>query len=286
MPFIIDQNQCVQCGSCIGNCPNRAIVRRGAEVIITDMCCDCGTCIPYCGVSAIARGKEKVEFGNTQLDAALKKKLSLNRDIVAMKFADKAPEGVSSEDGLNFWCHICGDVFEGSGIPLFFTAKNSMCGGSIALGLGARSVSREDVLTVMQVVAGDGGYFANNELFTQARSQFPKYPRMYGGIIIGSLAQMKMPDMILIPLNGKQMCMVSTAYSFETGEIITGNAGGGTCLGTVTLPFLANKPVFTCGDHGGRLHMRLRDEEILACIPYRLVPGLVKNLDKTIYNQE
>ncbi len=286
MPFIIDKNQCVQCGSCIGNCPNRAIVRRGAEVIITDMCCDCATCIPYCGVGAIARGKEKAELSNTKLDAALKEKLSLNRDIVAMKFADKAPDGVLPEDGLNFWCHICGDIFEGSGTPVFFTVKNSICGGSIALGLGARSVSREDVLAVMEVVAGDGGYFANNELFTQARSQFPKYPRMYGGIIIGSLVQMEMPDMILIPLNGKQMCMVSTAYSFETGEIITGNAGGGTCLGAVALPFLENKPIFTCGDHGGRRHMRLRDAEILACIPYRLVPGLVKNLDKTIYNQE
>jgi uncharacterized protein (DUF169 family)/NAD-dependent dihydropyrimidine dehydrogenase PreA subunit len=286
VPFIIDQQQCVQCGSCIGNCPNRAIVRRGAAVIITDMCCDCGTCIPYCGVKAIAGGEQKAEFSNTKLDAALKHKLSLNRVIAAMKFADTAPAGVMAEDGLNFWCHICGDIFEGSGNPVFFTAENSVCGGSSALGLGSRTVSRENVLAVMEVVAGDGGYFANNELFTQARSQFPKYPHMYGGIVLGSLAQVKMPDLILVPLNGKQMCMVSTAYSFETGELISGNAGGGTCLGSVATPFLENKPVFTCGDHGGRMHMRLRDEEILACIPYRLVPGLVKNLDKTIYNQE
>ena len=174
MPFIIDQTQCVKCGSCIGNCPNRAIVRRGAEVIITDMCCDCATCIPHCGVGAIARGKEKAELSNTKLDAALKEKLSLNRDIVAMKFADKAPEGVTPEDGLNFWCHICGDIFEGesSGAPLYFTAQNSICGGATALGLGARSLNRDDVLAVMESITGQGGYFATNDLFTKARPEF------------------------------------------------------------------------------------------------------------------
>jgi uncharacterized protein (DUF169 family) len=105
-------------------------------------------------------------------------------------------------------------------------------------------------------------------------------------LIFGSLTQVKMPDMVLMPVNGKQVSMVSTAYAFETGETIPGNAGGGTCLETVVIPFLENRPVFTCGDHGGRMHMRLNDEEILVCIPYTLVPGLVTNLDKTVYAKE
>lgn len=286
MPFIIDQDQCVRCGSCIGNCPNRAIIRRGDSVIITSMCNDCGICKQHCALNAISLGKDRATLDNLTLDRALKDGLSLSRNIVAMKFADKAPQGVSPEDGLNFWCHICGDIFEGAQDPVYFTALNSVCGGSSALGLGTRSVDRDAVLAVMEVVAGEGGYYMTNDLFTKPRSLFPRFPRVYGGMVLGSLEKVAMPDIILFPVNAKQMCMLSTAYAFETGEIITGNAGGGTCLATVVIPFLENRPVFSCGDHGGRMHMHLRDEESLICFPYSLVPGTVKNLARTVCAHE
>ena len=286
MPFIIDQNLCVGCGSCIGNCPNRAIIRRGNQVLITDMCCDCGICRHYCGMNAISMGASKAELNNKKLDRAFKEKLVLTKDIAAMKFADAVPEGVAAEDGLNFWCHICGDIFEGQGSPIYFTAQNSTCGGSLALGLGARSIDRDSFNAMVEITTGQGGYFASQELFTKGRPSFPLFPRIYGGLILGPLSRMKMPDMVLFPVNGKQLCMLSTAYAFDTGEIMTGNAGAGTCLGMVTIPFVENKPVFSCGDHGGRMHMRLKDEEILVCIPYRLAPGIVKNLDKTIFVNE
>lgn len=286
MPFTIDQSLCVKCGSCIGNCPNRAIIRQGAEVTITGMCSDCGICLQHCGLGAISKGKTATDFNTAKLNTALKEKLKLTRNIVAMQFADRSPEGVPEEDGLNFWCHICGDIFEGHAGPVFFTAKNSVCGGSSALGLGARRVQREDVLAVIEVVTGDGGYFTSNDLFTKPRALFPKYTRVYGGVVIAPLAQIKMPDIILFPVNARQMCMLATAYAFETGEIIAGNAGGGTCLATVTIPFLENRPVFSCGDYGGRMHMRLQDDEGLVCFPYRLVPGTVANLDRTVFSQD
>jgi len=286
MPLVIDQGQCVSCGSCIGNCPNRAIVRRGAEVIITGMCCDCGTCMRFCGVKAIGKGATTTDFNNKRLDTELKARLSLTRDIVAMKFADAAPAGVAPEDGLNFWCHICGDIFAGEGKPLFFTAQNSVCGGSAALGLGTRSVDREDVLMMIDIMTGEGGYHTTNDLFTRSRPLFPRFPRVYGGLVLGPLAEVSMPDIVLLPVNGKQLSMLATAFAFETGETISGDAGGGTCLESVVIPFLENRPVFTCGDHGGRMHMRLNDAEILVCLPYRLVPGTVNNLARTVFAQE
>jgi hypothetical protein len=45
-------------------------------------------------MDAIGKGKIKAEFNNKILDKALKDKLSLKRHIVAMKYADKVPEGV------------------------------------------------------------------------------------------------------------------------------------------------------------------------------------------------
>jgi uncharacterized protein (DUF169 family) len=286
MPFIIDQELCAACGSCVGNCPNRAIVMRGEQYFITNMCCDCGVCLAYCSTDAIKKGSVKAEFDNKKTDRALKEKLSLKRNIVAMKFADTAPDGVRVEDGPTFWCAICGDIFDGQEAPVFFTGMASSCGGSKNIGIGSRKVAKEDFDMVINAqVVGEGNLYATKDLLAKNRGLFPRYPKVYGGMVLGSLEKVSKPDIILFPVNGHQLSMISTAYSFETAELITGYAGKSTCLMSITIPFIENRPVFTPGDHGGRTFMRLQDEEIVVCLPYRLVPGLVRNLDRTVYAQ-
>jgi len=287
MPFIIDHSLCVRCGSCFCNCPNRAIIRKGEECYVTGMCSDCGVCIQYCPVGAIGKGDSKADLDNVRLDKALKEKLSLKKHIAAMKFEDKIPQGIPAEEGPQFWCGICGDIFEGQGKPVFFTVEATTCGGSSMIGLGSKRSSREVFDSVIDgMVVGEGNLYATRDLLAQGRDAFPLFPKLYKGIILGSLAQVKMPDLILFPVNGHQMCMISTAYAFDTGELIMGYAGTAACLMTVPIPLIENRAVFAIGDHGGRTHMRLHDEEFLACLPYRLVPGLVKNMDRTVYAQE
>ena len=287
MAFTIDQNLCVACGSCSGNCPNRAIIRRGDEIFITNMCCDCGTCIRYCPMGAIGEGNIKAEFDNKKIDKTLKEKLSLKRHIVAMKYADKAPQGITVEDGPQFWCAICGDIIEGKGTPVFFTAPASACGGSGMIGIGSAKFAREDFDSVLNsIVIGEGNVYATKDLLSKGREAFPLFPKVYKGVIIGSLEHIKMPDLILFPVDSHQMCMISTAHAFDTGEIITGYVGSAACLMTVTPPFVENKPVFAIGDYGGRNNMRLKNAEFLVSFPYTLVPGLVKNMERTVFARE
>jgi uncharacterized protein (DUF169 family) len=52
---------------------------------------------------------------------------------------------------------------------------------------------------------------------------------------------------------------------------------------TIPVTLENNRPVFTAADHGGRMFMRLKPEELLIGFPFGLVPGLVKNLGKTVY---
>lgn len=284
MAFVIDQTLCVACGSCIGNCPNRAIVRRGQEIRVTNMCSDCGTCMHYCSMGAIGRGEQTAELDHTILNRALVKKLSLKRSIAAMKYAKQAPEGVPLEEGPHFWCGICGDVFEGNGSPVFFTARASSCGGCANIGIGGIKASKEDFEAALNgQVIGEGNLYSSKEVMAVGRSIFPRFPKVSGGVIIGPLEAISMPDLIIFPVNGHQMCMISTAFAFDTGEVISGYAGKSACLMSVPFPLVANRPVFTVGDYGGRTFMRLKDEEFVVCFPYRLVPGLVANLDRTVY---
>jgi len=287
MSFLIDQNLCVTCGSCFANCPNRAIIRKGEVCFVTEMCSDCGICTQYCPVGAIGKGDIKAERDNKKLDKALKDRLSLKRHIVAMKYADKAPEDVPVEEGPQFWCGICGDIFEGEGKPVYFTAQASTCGGSAMIGLAAPKNSKENFSTVINgIVVGEGNLYATIDLLAKGRDVFPRFKKIYHGVTVGSLEHIRMPDLILFPVDSNQMCMVSTAFAFDTGEIITGFAGSAACVMTIPHPLMENKPVCSVGDHGGRTHMRLKDDEFLLGFPYRLVPGLVKNLDRTVYANE
>ena len=287
MPFSIDKNLCGECGSCFSICTNRAVVKREGAYLVTEMCSDCGVCIPYCPTGAIGLGTSKAEFDNKKLAKALKDKLSLKRHIAAMKYADQAPSGVPVEEGPHFWCAICGDIFQGKGSPVFFTAKASTCGGSAMIGVGVGKYTRDDFEAALQVeVTGEGKLFATKNEMTKARCFFPRYPRAFGGMLLGPLEEVSMPDLILFPVNGSQMCMISTAYTFDTGEIISGFAGSATCMMTVAIPYLQNKPIFSSGDHSGRDFMRLKDEEIVVSFPYRLVSGLVNNMDRTVYAKE
>ncbi len=284
MPFAIDKELCARCGSCIGSCPNRAIVRQEGKVYITDMCCDCGVCAHYCCVGAIAMGPVKAELDSEALCAALKEKLGLTRGIAAMKFSDRPPADIPVEEGPQFWCAICGDIFEGQGSPLLFTAAASMCGGCANMGLGARRVTREEFDAAIEAsVVGQGNLFASREPMTKNRDAFPQFSRVYRGMIIGAFEHISRPDLVLFPATPEQLAAVSTAFAFETGELITGYAGKATCLMTIPATLEANRPVFTAADHGGRMFMHLKPEELLIGFPFSLVPGLVKNLDKTVY---
>ena len=289
MPFVIKESLCVHCGSCASNCPNRAIVRRDASYLATTMCCDCGTCVHFCPMEpkAIGKGKTKTDFDNKKITNALKEKLSLHKGIAAMKYLDKPPEGVPVEDGMNFWCHICGDMFEGIGSPTFFTAKVSSCGGSSLIGIGSRGTGKEEFCAVIDaLVVGEGKSYASVDVWPAGKSFFPRFPKVYGGVVIGPLESVKMPDIILFPINAHQLSMISTAYPFDTGDIIRGYGGTSQCTMTVPVPLIENRPVFASGDHGGRSHMRLTDAEMVISFPYKLVPGLIKNLDRTIYAYE
>lgn len=284
MPFAINNELCARCGSCIGNCPNRAIVRQEGSVYITDMCCDCGVCAHYCCVGAIAMGPVKAKLDSEALCAALKEKLGLTRGIAAMKFSDKPPADIPVEEGPQFWCAICGDIFEGRGAPLLFTAAASMCGGCANMGLGARRVMREEFDAALEAsVVGQGNLYATREPMTKNRDAFPQFRSVHRGMIIGAFELISRPDLVLFPATPAQLSAVSTAFAFETGEVITGFAGKSTCLMTIPVTLENNRPVFTAADHGGRMFMRLKPEELLIGFPFSLLPGLVKNLDKTVY---
>jgi ferredoxin len=57
MPVKIDEDECVQCGTCIETCSEGAITGEAGETPKVDAskCKDCGDCISECPSSAITK---------------------------------------------------------------------------------------------------------------------------------------------------------------------------------------------------------------------------------------
>lgn len=49
-------DECVACGTCVGECPVGAIAEGTPYTIDATTCTDCGACVSVCPVSAIAAG--------------------------------------------------------------------------------------------------------------------------------------------------------------------------------------------------------------------------------------
>lgn len=54
MPRKVDQDTCIACGACVGECPVEAITLEEKSQINPDVCIDCGACQGVCPVGAIS----------------------------------------------------------------------------------------------------------------------------------------------------------------------------------------------------------------------------------------
>jgi Fe-S-cluster-containing hydrogenase component 2 len=56
MPAVVNKEECVSCGTCVEECPEKAISMDDSEIatVNVDKCTECKTCVDACPSSAIS----------------------------------------------------------------------------------------------------------------------------------------------------------------------------------------------------------------------------------------
>lgn len=55
MAYRIDQKECIGCGTCMEQCPTKAVtIVKGEYSILADYCIECGACAARCPMKAIS----------------------------------------------------------------------------------------------------------------------------------------------------------------------------------------------------------------------------------------
>jgi len=53
--YVVNQDTCTGCGTCVDVCPTDAIMIESEKAVITWACTDCGACPRYCPEGAIKK---------------------------------------------------------------------------------------------------------------------------------------------------------------------------------------------------------------------------------------
>jgi ferredoxin len=54
MPALVNQEECIGCGTCVGSCPVSVIsMNDEGKAFVNEGCIECNTCVEVCPVSCI-----------------------------------------------------------------------------------------------------------------------------------------------------------------------------------------------------------------------------------------
>ncbi len=213
-----------------------------------------------------------------QLSDMLKNRLGLEHSPIAIAFSTTPPEGIGEMKGAMRLCQML-DKVRLEGESFYTTSRNHQCdGGATSCGLRERNERSK----TGEFLFKELGLFGSKRA---ARRFINSNPRIESGTVnVISFSPLEKaafePDVVALVCNAEQGMKITEAYAFESGERATGMTGPPICSAIVAAPFLTGQVVYSLGDHGVRMYMRIQDEDIFVGIPAELLSEIVENLGK------
>jgi uncharacterized protein (DUF169 family) len=215
---------------------------------------------------------------NEEYAKILREKEGYERPLTAFKLCDTIPKDVEYYgDDISFMCAMVAEVWNGRD-PFYITSKNVLCGGNVYAGIGMQHMTKERFDQGMETVIGPNKAYATRQIMRRVNQQVPKHFKHHKALIMGTLAKVDDPDLIMIVGEPHRIMRLMKAYTWKTGELTTGLQGTAWCAQTFPLPYLKKTLTYNLGDPPSRFMMGLKENEMYCAMHYSLLPLVIENL--------
>jgi len=214
---------------------------------------------------------------NREYAQRLKELEGYERDIIAFKLCDEAPQNMEYYgDDVSFQCAMIPEIWEGKKV-FYISAKNIICGGAVYSGIGANKMKKEDFDAGMGTTIGPEKAYASRQVMRRVNQQLLHHYKHHKYLIMGALEEVEDPDVVMIVADAHRVMRLCKVYTWTTGELVHGISGTAWCANSLPVVYRTKTMTFNMGDPPSRVLMRLEQGEMFCFIHYSLLPLIVEN---------
>jgi len=216
-----------------------------------------------------------------ELIHTLKNTLKIKKESIAVKVMKQAPSDIPHYKGQASpgMCALVGEILRDS--STWYATKDNLGCFEALTGTGTcENMPRDKYLEFMNEQNRSYPMHKNAEVLAQYYDRvdsFFKHPEVNGtGIVVGPLAGMDDPDLVLLFVTPHQADILSRSRAY-LGDFTRGFGGMGGCIFTIRYTFLSGDPSFSTSDTAWRMFAGLAEDELTYTFPY---PKLLEIADR------
>jgi len=206
------------------------------------------------------------------------KEMGYKRKPIAFKLYNEIPENADDYgDDMSFMCAISAEAWEEGKKPFYITSKNSLCGGPLYAGIGARKIDKEEFDGGMSQTIGVGCGYESRTQFRKINQQISHTFLPHKYLLIGLLEDIEEPDLVMIVTEAYRIMRLCKAYTWKTGNLVQGLSGSAWCTCSFPHVYETKTMSFATGDEQSRILMGLEEGELSALIHWETLPIIMEN---------
>ncbi len=215
----------------------------------------------------------------------LKEVLKVKKEIIAMKAVKQPPKDIPVYEGqaLPGMCALLGEVLKEKFVR-YVTKENMGCFESLTATGTCENFPRDKYLEYM--IEQNQSYPMHKDAATLVSyydkiDGFFEHPQVDGsGIVIGPLARVNDPDLVLLFVTPHQSDIMTRIIGY-LGDFTRGFGGLGGCIFNIRYSFVTRQPTFSTSDTAWRMFAGLHESELTYTLPYLKLQEIAPHIEPT-----
>ena len=218
-----------------------------------------------------------------QIQKIITTAIPIKKEPLAIKVWKNEPRDIAKYEERAFpgMCTQIGEVLK-TGRTFYTDREQCFCtGGVIATGAASPLTEQErDEMIKVHFEISKGYKDVATALYYEKQMDGirPQVKDGNAAVQLGLFKDCEDPDLVLIFCTPGAADILNRAYTYVTGEPVSGFGGNGACPFAIQYPFGTGKPSFTYSDVAWRKYVGLADEELTVSFPFQSLRSLIEYL--------